>query len=124
MLAIAVPLNAATLLTIVAVPTVAGFAGWLVLAVLTTIYTPVQARVGMAFPARIGGRALTAFNLVMFSSVIVIQTAIGLAVDALIAAGWSQADAFRLSFGLLALLQAGVWLRFITWRHAREPAGP
>ena len=32
MLAIAVPLNAATLLTIVAVPTVAGFAGWLIAA--------------------------------------------------------------------------------------------
>ncbi len=121
LVAFAVPLNVLTLLAVVCWPGVAGFAGWLVLAVLTTIYTPVQARVGIAFPARIGGRALTAFNLVVFTSVILIQSIIGIVVDALIAVGWSQIDGFRAAIGLLAGLQAAAWLRFVTWRAAREP---
>jgi predicted MFS family arabinose efflux permease len=118
---LAVPISVAILLLIAAMPRVAGIWGWLLLAVMTTIYTPVQARVAMAFPARMGGRALTAFNLVVFSSVIVIQSLVGLLVDGLIAAGRPQVDAFRISFGVLALLQTVAWLRFITWRRASEP---
>jgi hypothetical protein len=49
----------------------------------------------MAFPSALAGRALSAYNLVIFAGVFVVQWGIGLLVDGFAALGWSQVDAFR-----------------------------
>jgi hypothetical protein len=49
------------------------------------------------------GRALSAFNLVIFLGVFCVQWGIGLTIDMLRSFGWSRVVAFQAAFGLLAL---------------------
>jgi predicted MFS family arabinose efflux permease len=59
-----------------------------------------QPAVGMAFPPAQAGRALSAYNLVIFSGVFVVQWGMGLAIDALKALGLEEIAAFQWSMGL------------------------
>lgn len=105
----------------------AGPADWALWCVLTSVVTLSQPAVGQAFPASQAGRALSAFNLMIFVGVFAVQWGLGLAIDALRAAGWSVAGAFRLSFAAFTALcvLAGVWLNLLRWRAARcAPSGP
>jgi MFS family permease len=103
---------------IAAVPSAAGVWAWLVIAAITTVFPPIQARVGMSFPRHLGGRALTAYNLVQFIGVFVIQAGLGIAMDLLIDAGMAQDQAFRASLAGVAALQLGVCLLFACWPKA------
>ena len=67
--------------------------------VACTVVSVSQPAVGAAFPAEQAGRALSAFNLVIFSGVFSVQWGIGLVVDALQSSGIGQVDAFRLALG-------------------------
>ena len=72
---------------------------WLALYCMSCSFvTLAQPAVGMLFPSEIAGRALTAFNLVIFLGVFVIQWGIGLAIDGLMALWWPQALAYRVAF--------------------------
>lgn len=62
-----------------------------------------QPAVAMAFPSSLAGRALTAYNLIMFAGVFAVQWGIGLAVDAFRAAGLKEIPAFQSSMGLFLL---------------------
>lgn len=100
-------------------------AGPAVLALFCTTSTFValaQPAVGMVFPAALAGRALSAYNLVIFVGVFVVQWGIGLVVDAFRAAGWSDAGAFRGAFGVFlatSVLSYGwfLWSRSHNRRH-------
>jgi predicted MFS family arabinose efflux permease len=84
-------------------------AGAVVLAVFcvsTTVVSLSQPAVGMAFPTALAGRALSAYNLLIFAGVFVIQWAIGLAIDALRGMGADSVSAYRGAFALLAACQA------------------
>lgn len=59
-----------------------------------------QPAVGMAFDASLAGRALSAYNLVIFSGVFVVQWGIGLVTDALQRLGWGAVDALRGSMAI------------------------
>jgi nitrate/nitrite transporter NarK len=109
---------------IAAFPAVAGTWAWLALAMVATVFTPIQARVGMSFPRQLAGRALTAYNLVLFVSVFVVQAGLGVAMDLLIAAGMTQEAAFRSGIGGVALLQVAVWVLFVFWPGRPEAAKP
>jgi predicted MFS family arabinose efflux permease len=65
----------------------------------TTFVSLAQPAVAMVFPASLAGRALSAYNLVIFVGVFVVQWGIGLLVDAFRGAGWSEIAAFRGAFG-------------------------
>jgi hypothetical protein len=54
----------------------------------------------MVFPAALAGRALSAYNLVIFLGVFTVQWGIGLLVDAFRAGGLSEVAAFRSAFGV------------------------
>jgi predicted MFS family arabinose efflux permease len=101
---------------IAAVPDAAGVWAWLVLAAVTTVFAPIQARVGMSFPRHLAGRGLTAYNLVLFVAVFVVQSGLGVVMDWLIGGGMSRQDAFRAGLGGVALLQVAAWLLFVSWR--------
>jgi len=80
-----------------------------------------QPAVGMVFPASLAGRALSAYNLVIFIGVFVVQWGIGLLVDAFRAAGWAEVAAFRGAFGVFlatSVLSYGWFLRAA--RHNRK----
>ena len=90
-------------------------AAWLALAAVSTVFTPIQARVGMSFPRQLAGRGLTAYNLVLFVSIFIVQSGLGVMMDWLIGRGMNQQDAFRASLGGIALMQVAVWLVFVSW---------
>ena len=73
-----------------------------------------QPAVGMAFPAQVAGRALSAFNLVIFAGVFAVQWGIGLGIDAFKAAGLAEVDAFRATFAvfLFCCVLSYVWFLF------------
>jgi predicted MFS family arabinose efflux permease len=54
-----------------------------------------QPAVGQAFPAALAGRALSAYNLVIFSGIFVVQWGIGLLVDLFKNQGWTTPEAFQ-----------------------------
>lgn len=66
----------------------------------STFVSLAQPAVGMVFPASLAGRALSAFNLVIFIGVFVVQWGIGLLIDAFRAAGWAEVSAFRAAFAI------------------------
>lgn len=84
---------------------------WALWCVSCTFVAVSQPAIGAAFPAHLAGRALSAFNLVIFGGVFCVQWGIGLLVDTLLAAGLSDQDAFRMAMGLFGLgnLAAYAW---------------
>ena len=90
--------------------------------VVCTVMSLAQPAVGQAFDKAIAGRALTAYNLLIFLGTFVLQWGIGLAVDGLLAAGASPVSAYR---GAFALLTAGAaaGAAWFVWRGHRTPAG-
>ncbi len=54
-----------------------------------------QPAVGQAFPAALAGRALSAYNLVIFAGIFVVQWGIGLAVDLFKSLGWGNVASFQ-----------------------------
>ncbi|HSV52016.1 MAG TPA: MFS transporter [Burkholderiaceae bacterium] len=61
----------------------------------STFVSLTQPAVGMAFPPALAGRALSAYNLVIFAGVFVVQWGIGLLIDLFRAMGWEQVAAFQ-----------------------------
>jgi MFS family permease len=99
----------------------AGAASWAAWCVLTSVVSLSQPAVAQAFPPALAGRALSAFNLVIFAGVFALQWGIGLLLDALRGAGFTTLGAFRASFGLFlaACLASFVWAR---WQGRRSMA--
>ena len=77
-----------------------------------------QPAVGAAFPPHQAGRALSAFNLVIFSGVFCVQWGMGLLIDALRAQGWAEPLAFRAAFATLGFTGACAYGWFL-WARAR-----
>ena len=87
-------------------------AGWLASwCACTSVIALCQPAVAQAFRTDQVGRALSAFNLVIFSGVFACQWGMGVAIDAMIAAGWERATSHRAAMGLLLLgvAAAGAW---------------
>lgn len=91
----------------------ASAAHWALWCVLCTFVSVSQPAVGAAFPAHQAGRALSAFNLVIFSGVFCVQWGVGLMVDGFKARGWSEPDAFRVSMAILGLCCLGAYAWFV-----------
>lgn len=98
----------------------AGASDWALWCVLTSVITLSQPAVAQAFPAALAGRALSAFNLVIFLGVFVVQWGLGLLIDALIASGLRTEDAYRASFALYLACCVAAFL----WMHGRSAAVP
>jgi len=91
----------------------AGAAHWAAWCVACTFISVSQPAVGAAFPPALAGRALSAFNLVIFSGVFSIQWGIGLLIDALRAIGMAEGPAFRTAFGVFLLMSAAAYGWFL-----------
>jgi predicted MFS family arabinose efflux permease len=86
-----------------------------------TVASPSQPAIGQAFDARVAGRALSAYNLVIFLGVFSLQWGIGLTIDLLQSWGWSTLSAYRGAFALLAGCIALSYAWFL-WRGDRTVA--
>jgi predicted MFS family arabinose efflux permease len=92
--------------------------------VSSTFVALAQPAVGMVFPASLAGRALSAYNLVIFVGVFVVQWGIGLLVDAFRAAGWTEVAAFRGAFGVFlatSMLSYAWFLRAASHNRRHRP---
>jgi MFS family permease len=116
------PISTALLLAVVALGPAAGppiLALWCVSCVLLSLSQPA---VGQAFEARLVGRALSAFNLLIFLGVFSAQWGLGLIIDALLAQGWATVSAFQGAFGVLAAGCVLCYLWFLWAGSARVQA--
>jgi predicted MFS family arabinose efflux permease len=80
-----------------------GWQGWALFCASSTVVALTQPSVGMAFPPAQAGRALSAYNLVIFLGVFVVQWGIGLLIDAFVYAGQPLSMAYRLALGTFGL---------------------
>lgn len=87
--------------------------GWMVFCLASTTGTLAQPAVGMAFRAELAGRALSAYNLVIFCGVFSVQWGVGLAIDALRKVGLEEIPAYQGAMGLYALCCLGAYLYFL-----------
>ena len=95
---------------------------WAAFCVSCTFVSLAQPAVGMAFSPALAGRALSAYNLVIFGGVFVVQWGIGLLVDGFGAIGLGQVDAFRAAFTVfLACSMASYGYFLLANRHNQPP---
>ncbi|WP_293605206.1 MFS transporter [Polaromonas sp. UBA4122] len=72
-----------------------GWLGWALFCMTSSVMGLAQPAIGMAFRASLAGRALSAYNLVIFVGVFVVQWGIGLLIDAFAAMGLAQLASFQ-----------------------------
>ncbi len=90
----------------------AGAWHWAAWCISSTFVSLSQPAVGQAFTQALAGRALSAFNLVIFSGVFCVQWGIGLLVDAFSGLGLAPPQSFQAAFGaywLACMLAYGVF---------------
>ncbi len=93
---------------------------WALFCVSSTFLSLAQPAVGMAFPPELAGRALSAYNLVIFSGVFAVQWGIGLLIDAFTAYAWTPAQAFRGALAVFLVFNLGSYVYFLAVkRHNR-----
>lgn len=90
-----VPLNLAIQAYIVWACQDAGALEWALFCISSSFVALAQPAVGMAFPSAVAGRALSAYNLVLFLGVFVVQWGMGLLIDAFKANAWPEVQAFQ-----------------------------
>ena len=83
-----------------------------------------QPSVGMVFPPALAGRALSAYNLVIFAGVFVIQWGIGLAVDGFKAMGLAEIHAFQAAMGVFLGCSVASYAFFLTAKSHNQPIHP
>lgn len=100
LIAAGLPLSFVVLASIIIAGSSAGAGAWALFCIASTFVSLAQPAVGMAFPPALAGRALSAYNLVIFAGVFLLQWGIGLAIDGFLAVGLGTVDAFRAAMGL------------------------
>ena len=83
------------------------------LCVCSTFVALAQPAVGMAFAPHLAGRALSAYNLVIFAGIFAVQWGIGLAVDAGRNAGLDKPAAYQVALAGFGLCSFASWLYFV-----------
>jgi MFS family permease len=114
------PLALGLMVWIVAAGPSAGAWHWAAWCAACTFASVSQPAVGQAFDPARAGRALSAYNLVIFGGVFCVQWGLGLAIDALRGAGWGEPDAFRGAFAGFNALCAAAYVWFL-WRRPDSP---
>lgn len=110
------PLGFLALGALIAAGSSAGAWSWTLFFVGSTFAALAQPAVGMAFPAALAGRALSAYNLVIFVGVFVMQWGVGLLIDGFRALGLAEAESFRAALAVLLACCVGSWVYFLQAR--------
>ena len=111
-----VPLSLAVLAVNVVGGSAIGWPGWALFCVTSSVLGLAQPAVGMSFPAALAGRAMSAFNLVTFAGVFIVQWGLGLLIDMFAGLGLTQAASFQVAMavylcGGIAAYVYFVWLK-------------
>jgi len=109
-----VPLNFCVQLYIVLGGVDAGALSWALFCITSSFVALAQPAVGMSFPTALAGRALSAYNLVLFLGVFVVQWSMGLMIDGFKAEGLPESQAFQCAmavFFVCCLASYGYFLK-------------
>lgn len=87
---------------------------WALYCMSCTFASLAQPAVGMAFAPALAGRALSAYNLVIFVGIFVVQWGLGLLIDALQAFGLPERVAFQVAMSLFLLCCVASYAYFLT----------
>ena len=99
---------------------VGGF--WALYFVSCTFVTLAQPAVGMAFAPALAGRALSAYNLVIFAGVFTVQWGIGLAIEGFMKLGLAEIAAFQSAMGVFLLCSMASYAYFLMAKsHNQTP---
>ena len=99
----------------------AGAWTWTLFCISCTFMSLAQPAVGMAFPPALAGRALSAYNLVIFAGVFVVQWGIGLLIDGFQVLGLAEPASFRAALTVFLVSSVGSWAYFM-WARRDNPA--
>lgn len=125
LMAVGLPFSLVLLAWNVASPQPVAAPEWAAWCVATTFVNLSQPAVGQAFAQHQAGRALSAFNLVIFAGVFCIQWLIGVGIDLCRSAGMAEAMAFRISLGVFGLCCLAAYLWYLRpprrWREVPTP---
>lgn len=113
-IALATPLSLLALLLAVLLGRQATTWLWVMFCAGSSVVALSQPAVGQAFRAELAGRALSAYNLVVFLGIFVVQWGIGLVIDLCRANGWSTLSAYRAAVALLACCCALSYVWFLS----------
>jgi hypothetical protein len=118
------PLSFVALAVLVIAGPAAGAGTLALFCVSSTFVSLAQPAVGMVFPASLAGRALSAYNLVIFLGVFVVQWGIGLLIDAFQAAGRDEVSSFRAAFAVFLALSMLSYAWFLYSRSHNRLQAP
>lgn len=107
------PLSITILAYIVIAGPDAGAGAWALFCVLSTFVALAQPAVGMAFPSALAGRALSAYNLVLFLGIFVVQWGLGLLIDGFKGQGFTEVEAYQSAMLVFWLCCVAAYIRFL-----------
>ena len=91
----------------------AGAGMWALWCVSSTFVTLSQPHIAQEFEASVAGRALSAYNLVLFIGIFVVQWGIGIVIDALQRLGWPAENAYRGAFAVFGVFCVASYLWYL-----------
>jgi predicted MFS family arabinose efflux permease len=95
---------------------------WILYFMSSSFVSLAQPAVGMAFPSHMAGRALTAYNLVIFMGVFIVQWGIGLGIDLFLWMGLASTHAYQAAIGVFWLCCLASFVHF--WQRTRGIIAP
>ena len=100
---------------VVAGPQLGAATAWVLMlyCVASTVVALAQPAVGLAFDAALAGRALSAFNLMIFSGIFCVQWGIGLLIDRLQVLGLGTVSAYQWALAGFGLCSLAAYLHFL-----------
>jgi len=107
------PLNLLALIFLIYRGPEAGALTWALFCMTNSCVSLAQPAVGMAFPPAQAGRALSGYNLVMFSGVFAAQWGIGLLIDGFSRLDWTVVASFQGALGVYGVLSAIAYVHFV-----------
>ena len=119
-LKLGLPVSFIVMLIIIILGSKAG-AAYLTLFILSSIFLSVtQPAVGLSFPSYLAGKALTSFNLLIFSGTFIMQWLIGFIIDYVKTLGYSQVLGFKVAFTAFLFLSLVSYIFFIILNKNRN----
>jgi MFS family permease len=111
------PLNLVAVAALVVQGPGTGALAWSVYFVTCSVVSLAQPAIGLAFPGHLAGRALSAYNLLIFAGVFLMQWGFGWLVDLGAALQWSVAARFQVALACLGgtTVLSALWF---VWRRA------
>jgi MFS family permease len=113
LMTLGVPLNFCAQLAIILSGVDAGALYWAIFCITGSFVALAQPAVGMAFPMALAGRALSAFNLVLFLGVFVVQWGMGLMIDGFKTLGMAETQAFQAAMTIFFICCLASYAHFL-----------